>query len=114
MFTLDSNKTPHMWTARQDIPSIARNARLAAAHVVAQLAVLHKPDGSAAVKRAYDAVEEAVMKLARSELQDSSSNSTSGWCYQPYKPFTTQTHFNTNTFHCAKHNFMVHIVHKQM
>ena len=78
MFTLDPNKTPHMWTARQDIPLLARSARLAAAHVVAQLAVLHKPDGSAAEKRAYEAVEEAVMKLARSELHDTSSNSTSG------------------------------------
>ena len=39
MFTLDANKVPHMWTARQDIPSIAKGARLAAANVLAQLAV---------------------------------------------------------------------------
>ena len=70
MFTLDANKTPYMWTARQDIPSIAKAARLAAAHVVAQLAVLRVPNGSAADKRAYEAVEEAVMKLARSELEE--------------------------------------------
>ena len=38
MFTLDTNKVPHMWTARQDIPSIAKGARLAAANVLAQLA----------------------------------------------------------------------------
>ena len=87
MFTLDANKTPHMWTARQDIPVIARAARLAAAHVVAQLAVLRPPGGGGAEQqRAHDAVEEAVIRLAQADaLEAASSGSTGagvleGWC----------------------------------
>lgn len=40
MFQYDENKTPRMWTAKENIPLIARDARLAAANVLAQLAVI--------------------------------------------------------------------------
>ncbi len=79
MFTLDADKTPYTWTARQNIPALAREARLAAAHVLAQLAVLRVAEPAAEGRqqqqqlqqqqRAFESVEEAVMRLAQSDLQ---------------------------------------------
>jgi hypothetical protein len=37
VFTLDEHKTPRMWRAKDKIPSLAHDARLAAAHVLAQV-----------------------------------------------------------------------------
>ncbi|GAX72911.1 hypothetical protein CEUSTIGMA_g366.t1 [Chlamydomonas eustigma] len=74
MFTLDANKTPHMWTPRQDIPKLAREARLAAAHVIAQLAILRIVDpgmGAASQKqlsKAYESVEDSILHLAKADL----------------------------------------------
>jgi hypothetical protein len=48
VFTLDERKTPRMWSGRDHIPSIARDARLAAAHVLSQLAVMRGPQVSPA------------------------------------------------------------------
>lgn len=76
MFTLDKNKTPRHWSPREDIPTLAHTARLAAAGVLAQLAVLRRPKGTggdaAEAQRqeaAIAAVEEGVLKLARNDLQ---------------------------------------------
>lgn len=40
VFTLDENKTPRMWSPKDDIPAMASVARQAAAGVLAQLAVM--------------------------------------------------------------------------
>ena len=76
MFTLDKNKTPRHWSPREDIPALAHTARLAAAGVLAQLAVLRRPrstggDAAEAQRQeaAIAAVEEGVLKLARNDLQ---------------------------------------------
>ncbi len=42
---MDDSKAPRMWGPRDDIPAIAQRARLAAAGVLAQLAVLRPPPG---------------------------------------------------------------------
>lgn len=45
LFSMDDTKAPRMWGPRDDIPAIAQRARLAAAGVLAQLAVLRPPPG---------------------------------------------------------------------
>jgi hypothetical protein len=92
VFTLDKSKTPRLWSPRENIPAAAREARGAAAHVLAQLSVLRpwSPQGdpsapSAAAAKAQAAalatVEEAVMRLAAQgeagEQQDPSSSDAS-------------------------------------
>lgn len=52
VFTLDANKTPRMWGARDNIPAIAKQARLAAATVLGQLAVVRSPKEAAAAAAA--------------------------------------------------------------
>ncbi|KAG1660222.1 hypothetical protein FOA52_005092 [Chlamydomonas sp. UWO 241] len=62
-FTLDRNKTPRTWGTRDDIPAIARDARAAAAGVLAQLAVVRPPTAPAALSKAYAGIEAAVARL---------------------------------------------------
>ncbi|KAG2501180.1 hypothetical protein HYH03_000995 [Edaphochlamys debaryana] len=64
VFSMDDKKAPRMWGTRDDIPSIAANARLAAASVLSQLAVMRPADAPASSQG--DPVEAAVMQLARS------------------------------------------------
>ena len=104
VFTLDDRKTPRMWGPRDDIPSIARHARLAAANVLAQLAVIRSPPAVTAPSEALfdsasaqlapssgappsasasstathtpDAIEAAVLQLARADLQNGDRGSS--------------------------------------
>lgn len=45
VFSQDESRAPRMWGARDDVPAIAAAARLAAANVLAQLAVIRPPPG---------------------------------------------------------------------
>ncbi len=66
---------------RHNIPALAKEARLGAAHVLAQLAVVRTPLPAAAnaspaadqqpkrLQRAFGAVEEAVVRLAERDIQ---------------------------------------------
>jgi hypothetical protein len=65
-----------MWSPKDNIPELAREARLAAAQVLAQLAVLRgeagpedKSRGEGAGQQQPDAVEAAVLALARADLE---------------------------------------------
>ncbi|GLC63350.1 hypothetical protein PLESTF_000026900 [Pleodorina starrii] len=64
VFSLDDSKAPRMWGAGDDIPAIARNARLAAASVLSQLAVIRTADGEGGGE-AGDGIDAAVLQLAR-------------------------------------------------
>ncbi|KXZ47030.1 hypothetical protein GPECTOR_38g267 [Gonium pectorale] len=62
IFMLDESRAPRMWGPRDDVPAIAVQARLAAASVLSQLAVM-RPEAAGAEQG--DAVEAAVQQLAR-------------------------------------------------
>ncbi|EFJ52341.1 hypothetical protein VOLCADRAFT_79128 [Volvox carteri f. nagariensis] len=75
MFSLDDKKAPRMWGAGDDIPAIAQRARLAAANVLSQLAVIRAPDdqanGQGAVHRRAVGTEtrnQDVLRLSNSGL----------------------------------------------
>ncbi len=78
LFTLDGNKAPRIWRPHENIPAIAREARLSAAQLLGLLAVFReapKP-GSAAAKDTgdspqggpADAVEAAVVSMASKDI----------------------------------------------
>lgn len=67
-FALDEQNTPRTWQPREDVPAIARQARLAAANVLAQLAVLREEDA-----KGPDDVESAILRLAQHELDEPST-----------------------------------------
>eukprot|EP00798_Chlamydomonas_sp_ICE-L_P005756 gene5756-6050_t len=72
VFTLDASKTPRMWGPRDNIPAIARESRLAAAHVLAQLAVIRRASLSATSGTGEpqpDAIELSVLQLAKADLE---------------------------------------------
>ncbi|KAG2432901.1 hypothetical protein HXX76_008632 [Chlamydomonas incerta] len=80
VFSQDESRAPRMWGARDDIPAIATAARLAAANVLAQLAVLRPPPGEAAKAQPGgeqgDAIEAAVLQLARTSSSADATPST--------------------------------------
>ena len=63
VFTLDENKTPRMWGPKDDIPAIAHKARTAAAHVLAQLAVIRTPSDATSPQGAQSGVRHALIPL---------------------------------------------------
>ncbi|PNH08156.1 Protein ROOT HAIR DEFECTIVE 3 [Tetrabaena socialis] len=66
VFSVDEAKAPRMWGARDDIPTIAQKARLAAASVLSQLAVMRLPPDAPGASGAHhgEAVDAAVLRLA--------------------------------------------------
>lgn len=72
VFALDESKTPRTWKAKDNIPKLARDARLAAANVLAQLAVERPADYSTP-----DVVEQAILRMARQDVDDKASSSSS-------------------------------------
>ncbi|KAG2448827.1 hypothetical protein HYH02_006178 [Chlamydomonas schloesseri] len=91
VFSQDESRAPRMWGARDDIPAIAAAARLAAANVLAQLAVIRPPPGEQQPQQQQqqaakgqlqaeqgDAIEAAVLQLARSSSDAASTAATDG------------------------------------
>ncbi|MEW5304073.1 MAG: hypothetical protein WDW36_006707 [Sanguina aurantia] len=81
VFTLDGQKTPRTWGARDDIAAIATQARSAAATMLAQLAVIRA--AGLEVPSEGDHVERSIMQLAdnasgRSSDATAAGNSGSG------------------------------------
>jgi hypothetical protein len=84
VFTMDKNKTPRHWSAREDIPALARAARLSAGMLLAQLAVVRLPSTISSDKIKFQkeeaaniAVEGAIMKLVQDDLQQQQDSETS-------------------------------------
>ena len=85
---MDASGTPRTWQPSDDVPAVAKRARGAAAAVLAALTVLRPPptpllgggkaaaasSGGAAEAVAADAVESAVMRLARADEPGASGN----------------------------------------
>ncbi|GMH34197.1 hypothetical protein BSKO_02031 [Bryopsis sp. KO-2023] len=74
VFNLDENKLPRTWTARDNIPSISKAARLAASDVLAQLAILQ----SEGVSPAAGLVERAIRTMAKNDLEEGISGQAEG------------------------------------
>lgn len=63
-FSLDENRMPRTWTAKDDLSKISRTARFAAAEVLAQLAVSQsEKESSEALK-----IEHAILQMVRKDL----------------------------------------------
>ncbi|GFR42392.1 hypothetical protein Agub_g3264, partial [Astrephomene gubernaculifera] len=75
VFSLDENRAPRMWGPRDDIPAIAQQARVAAASVLSQLAVMRPPPEEGRQGQA-DLVEAAVMQLARTSPAPASTSTS--------------------------------------
>lgn len=65
LFIMDEGRNPRTWHPREDIPKIACSARAAAANVLAQLAVIRRPEQLQQRDAAGDVVERAVLKLVQ-------------------------------------------------
>ncbi len=65
VFIMDESRNPRTWHPREDIAIIARTARAAAANVLAQLAVIRRPEQVHPRDAGSDAVERAVLKLVQ-------------------------------------------------
>lgn len=74
VFTLDKDKLPRTWTARDNIPEISRASRFAGASVLAQLAVVQY-EGPSSMSRD---VEQAIRAMAKRDLEDGASESSEG------------------------------------
>ncbi len=75
-FTLDANKAPRTWRPHENIPALAKQARLEAAFLLAQLAVIRPPGGAPAPPP--DVVELAVMRLARKDVEEAGAAAEAG------------------------------------
>lgn len=65
-FSLDANKLPRTWTAKDNISEISQAARLAGSEVLAQLAILQSEGESPAAQE----VEKAIRAMAKKDLQE--------------------------------------------
>lgn len=71
---MDENKVPRTWTAQDNIPTIAKAARLAASEVLAQLAILQTEEKL----NGADMVEMAIRAMAKKDLEEGVSGQKEG------------------------------------